>query len=183
MPVPPPLSERSVSNTSAYSSGGLARQSFGGSAGPSPTESVFPSDFDLHDRLEESCSLEEGQRRLDSGHAVEDSKTTSACSRRSSYSSHAKYQNIKVYEDYSAPIWVPDNRTANCMRCGGIFALWRRRHHCRLCGDVVCWACSTKKTKALSCANLTTDVLIHIAELRNPLSRWQRLAHHWQSLR
>ena len=51
---------------------------------------------------------------------------------------------LRVYEDYSAPIWVPDNRSDGCMRCGEAFAVWRRRHHCRLCGDVVCWACSSK---------------------------------------
>ena len=53
-------------------------------------------------------------------------------------------QDLKVHEDYRAPIWVPDSRADRCMRCREPFAVWRRRHHCRLCGDVVCWACSTK---------------------------------------
>ena len=55
-----------------------------------------------------------------------------------------RFGQLRVYEDYNAPVWVPDNRTNKCMRCGEVFAVWRRRHHCRLCGDVVCWACSTK---------------------------------------
>ena len=56
----------------------------------------------------------------------------------------ARFKQLKVYEDYSAPVWVPDSRAERCMRCSEAFAVWRRRHHCRLCGDVVCWACSTK---------------------------------------
>lgn len=39
-------------------------------------------------------------------------------------------------------IWVPDGRTNGCMRCGGGFGWRRRRHHCRLCGRVVCANCS-----------------------------------------
>lgn len=144
MPVPPPLSERSICNTSVYSSHGLLPQSALTSAVPSPTDSTFERAVALSDQLNSRCSLTESQHRYDSGHAAEDSKETNLSSRRSSYSSSTKYQNLKVYEDYSAPIWVPDNRAMRCMRCGEVFAIWRRRHHCRLCGDVVCWACSTK---------------------------------------
>ncbi|GAA5964169.1 hypothetical protein JCM3765_005364 [Sporobolomyces pararoseus] len=50
----------------------------------------------------------------------------------------------KVIEVYHAPVWVPDSKADKCMRCGSSFGLWRRKHHCRLCGGVVCWACSTK---------------------------------------
>ncbi|GAA5980639.1 hypothetical protein JCM5350_003574 [Sporobolomyces pararoseus] len=50
----------------------------------------------------------------------------------------------KVIEAYHAPVWVPDSKADKCMRCGDSFGLWRRKHHCRLCGGVVCWACSTK---------------------------------------
>ncbi|GAA5903316.1 uncharacterized protein JCM6883_002759 [Sporobolomyces salmoneus] len=50
----------------------------------------------------------------------------------------------KVIEAYHAPVWVPDSKADKCMRCGDSFGLWRRKHHCRLCGGVVCWKCSTK---------------------------------------
>ncbi|GAA6006130.1 uncharacterized protein JCM10292_006559 [Rhodotorula paludigena] len=49
-----------------------------------------------------------------------------------------------VVDSYQAPVWVPDSKAVRCMRCCAPFGLWRRRHHCRLCGSVVCWACSTK---------------------------------------
>lgn len=51
-----------------------------------------------------------------------------------------------MMEDYSAPIWVPDNAADRCANCKEAFnTAWRRKHHCRLCGDVVCWACSQRQ--------------------------------------
>ncbi|KAM0748829.1 Dbl homology domain-containing protein [Meredithblackwellia eburnea MCA 4105] len=49
----------------------------------------------------------------------------------------------RVIENYSAPVWVPDSKAEKCMSCAEGFTVWRRRHHCRICGNVVCWACST----------------------------------------
>ncbi|KAG1877294.1 hypothetical protein F4604DRAFT_1653097 [Suillus subluteus] len=40
------------------------------------------------------------------------------------------------------PVWVPDAKTEACMRCARPFGFVRRRHHCRLCGRVVCADCS-----------------------------------------
>lgn len=48
-------------------------------------------------------------------------------------------------DHYSAPVWVPDSLAVRCVRCNEPFALWRRRHHCRLCGQVVCHACSARQ--------------------------------------
>ena len=53
----------------------------------------------------------------------------------------------KVIEAYNAPVWVPNSKADKCMRCLEVFGIWRRRHHCRLCGGVVCWACSTKVSR------------------------------------
>lgn len=52
---------------------------------------------------------------------------------------------LRVLEDYNAPAWVPDSRADRCMSCSESFVIWRRKHHCRLCGRVVCWSCSTRK--------------------------------------
>ncbi|EJD03537.1 uncharacterized protein FOMMEDRAFT_132998 [Fomitiporia mediterranea MF3/22] len=47
--------------------------------------------------------------------------------------------------DHFVPaIWVPDGKTGSCMRCARSFGWRRRRHHCRLCGRVVCANCSEK---------------------------------------
>lgn len=45
-----------------------------------------------------------------------------------------------------APRWIRDNEVTMCMKCKEQFnALTRRRHHCRACGNVVCWKCSEYK--------------------------------------
>lgn len=49
-----------------------------------------------------------------------------------------------VAQNYSAPVWVPDNKASRCMACQERFSLLRRRHHCRLCGCVFCAVCSSR---------------------------------------
>jgi tetratricopeptide (TPR) repeat protein len=41
------------------------------------------------------------------------------------------------------PLWVPDKDAPACNVCSARFSLLRRRHHCRMCGQVVCAACSS----------------------------------------
>jgi len=41
--------------------------------------------------------------------------------------------------------WVDDKDAASCMRCDVRFTIFVRRHHCRLCGYVVCSKCSARK--------------------------------------
>lgn len=41
-----------------------------------------------------------------------------------------------------APIWTPDFEASNCKRCSTKFNFINRRHHCRMCGYVVCDDCS-----------------------------------------
>lgn len=55
-----------------------------------------------------------------------------------------KIKALKVLDEYNAPVWVPDSRADRCACCNEYFGIWRRKHHCRLCGQVVCWACSSK---------------------------------------
>ncbi len=52
--------------------------------------------------------------------------------------------------DYQAPIWVADADVHACVQCQAMFTLWRGRHHCRLCGMIICSACSTKRFLASS---------------------------------
>ncbi|KAJ1660931.1 hypothetical protein IWQ61_000192 [Dispira simplex] len=50
----------------------------------------------------------------------------------------------RVVENYNAPVWVPDEQAVRCLICYEEFNLFRRKHHCRACGNVVCHYCSTK---------------------------------------
>ncbi|KAF4043416.1 FYVE zinc finger domain-containing protein [Phytophthora infestans] len=76
----------------------------------------------------------------------------------SSITAHAQYRfNMAVLNDISLVIdsqniatqtlalhknWVPDENRPSCSICSRKFHfMYRRRHHCRLCGDVVCKTC------------------------------------------
>lgn len=48
------------------------------------------------------------------------------------------------------PVWVPDQDVIQCSSCNAPFTLFRRRHHCRVCGHIFCADCS-KFTKHLNC--------------------------------
>ncbi|XP_002000123.3 zinc finger FYVE domain-containing protein 26 homolog [Drosophila mojavensis] len=42
--------------------------------------------------------------------------------------------------------WIPDESATHCMCCRrSAFTMLMRRHHCRRCGRVVCYACSTQR--------------------------------------
>ncbi|KAG8739867.1 hypothetical protein FRC12_016177 [Ceratobasidium sp. 428] len=60
-------------------------------------------------------------------------------------------------EHFVPAIWVPDKESAVCMRCGSAFGWRRRRHHCRLCGRVVCAACSQKNFFVMDPANASAS--------------------------
>uniref|UniRef100_A0A183J827 FYVE-type domain-containing protein n=1 Tax=Soboliphyme baturini TaxID=241478 RepID=A0A183J827_9BILA len=39
-------------------------------------------------------------------------------------------------------LWMKDSEASSCGSCGCQFSLRKRRHHCRLCGCVMCSSCS-----------------------------------------
>ncbi|KAG9073305.1 hypothetical protein KI688_001097 [Linnemannia hyalina] len=54
-------------------------------------------------------------------------------------------QPMRVIENYNAPVWVPDQSATRCMICTEEFGtIFRRKHHCRACGKVVCHSCSSR---------------------------------------
>jgi FYVE, RhoGEF and PH domain containing 5/6 len=65
--------------------------------------------------------------------------------------SHDKMERRAGVEHWVPAIWIPDEKTKECMRCGQPFGWRRRRHHCRLCGRCVCASCS-EKVKTILCA-------------------------------
>ncbi|KAJ7230335.1 hypothetical protein GGX14DRAFT_508100 [Mycena pura] len=55
-----------------------------------------------------------------------------------------KLERRERVEHWVPAIWIPDEKTEGCMRCGRSFGWRRRRHHCRLCGRCVCASCSER---------------------------------------
>uniref|UniRef100_A0A0N5B3B5 FYVE-type domain-containing protein n=1 Tax=Strongyloides papillosus TaxID=174720 RepID=A0A0N5B3B5_STREA len=47
----------------------------------------------------------------------------------------------KEFEKQIVP-WTPDKDTNSCTYCDAFFNITRRRHHCRLCGKLICSNCS-----------------------------------------
>ncbi|KAL8588484.1 hypothetical protein ACOMHN_022271 [Nucella lapillus] len=43
-----------------------------------------------------------------------------------------------------APRWIPDDAVTMCMLCEVVFNTFRRRHHCRACGKLICKNCCKK---------------------------------------
>ena len=50
--------------------------------------------------------------------------------------------------DATAPVLQRQDRSPTCASCGSKFSLLVRRHHCRLCGRVVCASCSPHRVYA-----------------------------------
>lgn len=47
------------------------------------------------------------------------------------------------------PLWVNDRERPGCRACGARFGFSRRRHHCRICGEICCAECCPKVDLAL----------------------------------
>ncbi|CAG8434947.1 7701_t:CDS:10 [Ambispora gerdemannii] len=54
------------------------------------------------------------------------------------------FKRKRIVDNYHAPVWVPDTSTDRCMNCSDEFTIFRRKHHCRACGKIICHACSTR---------------------------------------
>ena len=47
--------------------------------------------------------------------------------------------------------WVLDGDVPICMICQSFFTVFSRRHHCRLCGNIVCSYCSDMEVSIKDC--------------------------------
>ena len=52
---------------------------------------------------------------------------------------------IDIQPIVNKPTWRPDYTTSNCKQCETNFTLFTRRHHCRACGDIYCYKCTTSR--------------------------------------
>lgn len=73
-------------------------------------------------------------------------------------SGFVKEHQHEAADGYGQADWVDDEDAPRCMRCSVRFNLLRRRHHCRLCGFVVCSRCSPHRVSAFGRRVRSCDV-------------------------
>jgi hypothetical protein len=67
--------------------------------------------------------------------------------------------------------WIPDDKVDKCSACYTGFGFFLRKHHCRRCGQIYCWKCTSRKLILPSvspdpvrvcdgCYNYATDTLL-----------------------
>ena len=67
--------------------------------------------------------------------------------RRASLQASQPHILFEMSAQSEAPVWVPDDAAKNCYKCADTFTIISRRHHCRVCGLLVCGKCSPKKMR------------------------------------
>lgn len=67
--------------------------------------------------------------------------------------------NLENYRDTNfQKLWMPDSKSRECYDCEAKFNTFRRKHHCRLCGQIFCSRCCNQ--------NIPGKILNVIGELR-----------------
>ncbi|KAF5269883.1 hypothetical protein FQR65_LT05681 [Abscondita terminalis] len=57
-----------------------------------------------------------------------------------------KTTNLQAYSDTELKqYWMPDSVSKECYECGEKFTTFRRRHHCRVCGQIFCSQCCSQQ--------------------------------------
>lgn len=55
-------------------------------------------------------------------------------------------QTPQAYKDSDfKQYWMPDSNCKECYECGDKFNTFRRRHHCRVCGQIFCRRCCNQE--------------------------------------
>jgi len=65
---------------------------------------------------------------------------------------------------------MPDSVSKQCYECGERFTTFRRRHHCRVCGQIFCSKCCSDQIpgKIMGCTGTKIKVFlinIHISDI------------------
>ncbi|XP_015119945.1 1-phosphatidylinositol 3-phosphate 5-kinase [Diachasma alloeum] len=126
--------------------------SFGKSATGSETPAVSPKDEDRS-----SSGDSESWKQLDSLEKTPEDDTSTQMSfpldategrslpnvlKRISNIVASKSSSLKSYKDSQLrSFWMPDSVAKQCYECTERFTTFRRRHHCRVCGQIFCSKC------------------------------------------
>ncbi|XP_078118730.1 1-phosphatidylinositol 3-phosphate 5-kinase isoform X2 [Sander vitreus] len=126
LPSPSPQSERSWSS--------------------SPTHSLYGSR--LHrkqhpDHLRRTSTVSDGSRKSDTPLSNHDPRT--AVQLRTALKRLKEIMEGKSQDSDLKQYWMPDSQCKECYDCNEKFTTFRRRHHCRLCGQIFCSRCCNQE--------------------------------------
>ncbi|KAI0068031.1 hypothetical protein BV25DRAFT_1986869 [Artomyces pyxidatus] len=65
-------------------------------------------------------------------------------------------------EGLSRDYWMDDENCKECYDCKSVFTTWRRKHHCRICGQIFCSRCASNIIKG---SRFGHDGMIRICNL------------------
>ncbi|KDR20319.1 1-phosphatidylinositol 3-phosphate 5-kinase isoform X2 [Zootermopsis nevadensis] len=116
---------------------------------PSPTQ-VFPdtpvkTDWQSSDNLEQRDTVSDDlvtQFPVDVG----EGRSLPNVLKRISSLLALKSTELQAYKDTDfKQYWMPDSVSKECYDCGERFTTFRRRHHCRVCGQIFCSRCCNQE--------------------------------------
>lgn len=61
-------------------------------------------------------------------------------------------------EGLSKTYWMADETCKECYDCKSVFTTWRRKHHCRICGQIFCSRCAPNIIKGTVCVSERREV-------------------------
>ena len=67
-----------------------------------------------------------------------------AAANTTTYTNHDGTLVVKSKADGGDTLWMPDKICKVCYNCEDQFTMYRRRHHCRMCGQIFCDRCSSE---------------------------------------
>ncbi|KAH8835651.1 hypothetical protein DL96DRAFT_1575071 [Flagelloscypha sp. PMI_526] len=73
-------------------------------------------------------------------------KTSTSLHRANSNSVSKAIRKIRG-EGLSRDYWMDDENCKECYDCKSVFTTWRRKHHCRICGQIFCARCASSIIK------------------------------------
>ncbi|KAJ7597343.1 hypothetical protein C8J56DRAFT_316262 [Mycena floridula] len=65
-------------------------------------------------------------------------------------------------EGLSKDYWMDDENCKECYDCKSVFTTWRRKHHCRICGQIFCSRCASNIIKG---ARFGQDGMLRVCNL------------------
>ena len=136
-------------------------------------EAEWKKDNDEDDEEGESESDEDEGKDSGAGRSQRSSGSGSGTKRRGARPRKRSPHGLRQTKKYGVD-WVEDHEADNCMCCGKAFSrlLLRWRHHCRVCGRVVCDSCSQDRVSLVWLAGWLGGWLVGLdGSLACPLAR------------